>query len=105
MIGVDMGAACQPRAGRLWGKGHSEMYMPLDIDLGPQICLGQVDTYLHEMVKSSGLKMSDIKAVGTGVPGPIVAEAGMVSGPRLCRVGMAFPSGIPSKSFGTVRFH
>ena len=92
VIGVDMGASHVTLVLADFGaKVIQEMYMPLDIDLGPQVCLGQVDTYLHEMVKSSGLKMSDIKAVGTGVPGPIVAEAGMVSGPPIMPGWDGFP--------------
>jgi len=67
------------------------MYMPLDINIGPKVCLGQVDTYLHEMVLTSGLKMADIKAVGAGVPGPVVSEAGMVSGPPIMLGWDGFP--------------
>ena len=92
VIGVDMGASHVTLILADFGaKIIQEMHMPLDINLGPQVCLGQVDTYLHEMVKTSGLKMSDIRAVGTGVPGPIVAEAGMVSGPPIMPGWDGFP--------------
>ncbi len=92
VIGVDMGASHVTLILADFGaRVIQEMYMPLDIDLGPQVCLGQVDTYLHEMVKTSGLNMSDIKAVGAGVPGPIVSEAGMVSGPPIMPGWDGFP--------------
>ncbi len=92
VIGVDMGASHVTLILADFGaKVIQEMHMPLDIDLGPQVCLGQVDTYLHEMVKTSGLKMDEIKAVGAGVPGPIVTEAGMVSGPPIMPGWDGFP--------------
>ena len=92
VIGVDMGATHVTFILADFGaKVIQEKHMPLDINLGPQVCLGQVDTYLKEMVKTSGLKMADIKAVGTGVPGPIVAEAGMVSGPPIMPGWDGFP--------------
>jgi glucokinase-like ROK family protein len=92
VIGVDMGATHVTFILADFGaKVIQEKHMPLDINLGPQVCLSQVDTYLREMVKTSGLKMSDIKAVGTGVPGPIVAEAGMVSGPPIMPGWDGFP--------------
>lgn len=92
VIGVDMGATHVTLILADFGaKVIQEMHMPLDINLGPQVCLGQVDTYLREMVNTSGLKMADIKAVGTGVPGPIVTEAGMVSGPPIMPGWDGFP--------------
>ncbi len=92
VIGVDMGATHVTLIlADFGGRVIQEMYMPLDINIGPKICLGQVDTYLHEMVLTSGLKMGDIKAVGAGVPGPVVSEAGMVSGPPIMLGWDGFP--------------
>jgi glucokinase-like ROK family protein len=92
VIGVDMGAThVSLILADYLARVIQEMHMPLDINLGPKICLNQVDTYLQELVHTAGLKLSDIKAVGTGVPGPIVTEAGMVSGPPIMPGWDGFP--------------
>ncbi len=92
VVGVDMGAThVSLILADFSARQIQEMHMPLDIDLGPGVCLNQVDSYLREVVGSAGLSLRDIKAIGVGVPGPIVAEAGMVSGPPIMPGWDGFP--------------
>jgi glucokinase-like ROK family protein len=92
VVGVDMGASHVTLIlADYSARVIQEMHMPLDIILGPQVCLSQVDSYLLELVKIAGLTLKQIKAVGIGVPGPIVAEAGMVSGPPIMPGWDGFP--------------
>lgn len=80
VIGIDMGASHVTLIlADFSTKTLQEMHMPIDIQLGPRICLGQVDTYLNEMLGNAGLLMSQVKAVGVGIPGPVLAELGVVS--------------------------
>jgi glucokinase-like ROK family protein len=84
VIGIDMGAthvtilladfsACVLR----------ELESPFDINDGPEECLFQVDSLLRDFLDKAGVKLEDILAIGVGVPGPIVSDAGMVSGPPI----------------------
>jgi hypothetical protein len=70
VAGLDMGAthlnliiangAAQPLA---------EKEIALDINQGPAYCLEQAELHLRELVSSAGLAMTDLLAVGLGVPG------------------------------------
>ena len=92
VVGVDMGATHVTLIlADFSARVIQEMHMPLDINLGPQVCLSQVDSYLLELAKSAGMSLNKIRAVGVGVPGPIVAEAGMVSGPPIMPGWDGFP--------------
>ncbi|MEN6409398.1 MAG: ROK family transcriptional regulator [Anaerolineaceae bacterium] len=84
VIGIDMGAthvtilladfsACVLR----------ELESPFDINDGPEECLFQVDSLLRDFLDKADVKLEDILAIGVGVPGPIVSDAGMVSGPPI----------------------
>ena len=84
VVGIDMGAThASLILADFSARSIQEMHMPLDISLGPQVCLDQVDSFLRLLLQSAGLSLADVKAAGVGVPGPIVAEAGMVSGPPI----------------------
>ncbi len=61
----------------------SEIEIPLDIKSGPEMCLQMVDQQVHLLIEKSGLTFSNILAAGMGVPGPVVAEEGMVSAPPI----------------------
>jgi glucokinase-like ROK family protein len=92
VIGVDMGATHVTLIlADFSARAIEEMHMPLDIKLGPQVCLSQIDRYVNDLLKMSGLTLDSIKSVGVGVPGPIVSEAGMVSGPPIMPGWDGFP--------------
>lgn len=60
-----------------------ELEVPFDINDGPEECLFQVDTLLRDFLATAGVELEEILTIGVGVPGPIVTEAGMVSGPPI----------------------
>lgn len=92
VVGIDMGSThVSLILADFSAREIQEMHMPFNINLGPRVCLDQVDAYLHDLLKNAGLALADIKAVGTGVPGPIVTEAGMVSGPPIMPGWDGFP--------------
>lgn len=57
--------------------------LPFDINRGPEICLQAADEELRNLLASQGLNFSDLCAVGIGVPGPVVTDAGMVVSPPI----------------------
>ncbi len=64
---------------------------PFNIADGPQACLGQLDDCLKTLLDSAGLRLHQVSASGLGVPGPVVAEAGMVSWPPIMPGWDGFP--------------
>jgi len=60
-----------------------ENEIPLSIDDGPVPCLEQADALLRELTARAGIQISDLLAIGVGVPGPIQSEAGMVVAPPI----------------------
>jgi len=60
-----------------------EAEFPFDIKDGPEACLAYADKKLNELLKSQGLKLYDLLAVGLGVPGPVITEMGMVVAPPI----------------------
>jgi glucokinase-like ROK family protein len=84
VLGVDMGAShLNILLTDFSAHETAEMQMRLDINRGPQVCLAQTDELVRKLLNENGLTLKDIAAIGVGVPGPIVAEAGMVSGPPI----------------------
>jgi glucokinase-like ROK family protein len=62
---------------------HQEMESPLDIKDGPEICLAKAEQILRRMLEQEGLTTAHLSAVGVGVPGPVITEAGMVVAPPI----------------------
>ncbi len=60
-----------------------EVGFPYPINRGPELCLPEVDKHLKELLAKNNLQLSDISAIGLDVPGPIVAEAGIVLAPPI----------------------
>jgi len=50
---------------------------------GPEACLTQANQNLLMLLESQGLSISDLTAVGIGVPGPVITEAGIVVAPPI----------------------
>lgn len=84
VVGVDMGATHVTLilADHL-ARVIQEKEAPLDIKEGPLVCLPKVDSVMKSWLQSAGIGFKNISAIGVGVPGPIVADAGMVSGPPI----------------------
>ena len=85
MVGaIDMGAS-HMSVGVADFTAHilQECEVPLDIKDGPKDCLAKAHHHFLKLLESQGLSISDISAVGVGVPGPVITEAGMVVAPPI----------------------
>jgi predicted NBD/HSP70 family sugar kinase len=92
VVGIDMGAThITLILADFAGREIQVLDASVDIREGPQSCLAQMDRHLKAMLEKSGLGLDRIRAVGVGVPGPIVSEAGMVSGPPIMPGWDGFP--------------
>jgi glucokinase-like ROK family protein len=68
-----------------------ELEMAFDIAAGPVECIRFTDEILHNALQTAGLTLSDILAIGVGVPGPILTEAGAVVAPPIMPGWDGFP--------------
>jgi glucokinase-like ROK family protein len=81
---VDMGAMHLSVAlGDFSARILEEIEVPFRVDQGPEESLQQADATLRELLKNRGLSTSDLAAIGVGVPGPVIAEKGMVMAPPI----------------------
>jgi glucokinase-like ROK family protein len=84
VAGVDMGAThisivianCAARV-------IAEKQTLFNIDDGPDTCLDRADSLLRETLQQAGIELRELLAIGMGVPGPIMSEAGMVVAPPI----------------------
>ncbi|WP_448335033.1 ROK family transcriptional regulator [Bellilinea sp.] len=84
VVGVDIGATHVTLVlADYLAHVMDEVEASLDIFQGPQVCLPFVDQFLRSWLNELGVNLAQITAIGVGVPGPIVTDAGMVSGPPI----------------------
>lgn len=84
VAGIDMGAShVTVLLANFAAQVLAEKEMPFNIADGPTGCLQQADELLRSLLAEPGLSISDLTAVGLGVPGPIVTNAGMVLAPPI----------------------
>jgi len=62
---------------------YKEAEYPFDIKDNPKVCIEHIDQCLQKMLSNLGLSISDLSAVGVGVPGPVITDAGMVVAPPI----------------------
>jgi len=92
VIGVDLGATHMTLIlADFAGQVIREVETPLDIDDGPNICLPHVINQIKQVLNTTGLELSQISAIGLGVPGPVVADLGLVSFPPIMPTWDNFP--------------
>lgn len=81
---IDMGATHMSIAlADFAARIHQETEFPIDIKDGPDVCLAKVDRDLRIMLEGQGLSVSNLSAIGVGVPGPVIKEAGTVVAPPI----------------------
>lgn len=81
---VDMGAMHLGVAlGDFSARILEEVEIPFQIDRGPEECLQKADEVLRELLHKRGCALADVAGVGVGVPGPVIAEKGMVMAPPI----------------------
>ncbi len=84
VVGIDMGATHLGIVVTDY-SAHvlEEVEFSFSVDKGPQVCLPQIDAHLKDLLHKLNLDIQHISAVGMGVPGPVVADAGAVSAPPI----------------------
>jgi glucokinase-like ROK family protein len=60
-----------------------EIEVPFRVDKGPKECLHEADNILQELLRKRGLSIGNLASVGVGVPGPVIAEKGIVMAPPI----------------------
>ena len=81
---IDMGAMHLSVAlGDFSARILEETEVAFNIENGPTECLQQADHILRELLQKRGLSPTDLAAIGIGVPGPVIAEQGMVMAPPI----------------------
>jgi glucokinase-like ROK family protein len=81
---IDMGAMHLSVAlGDFSARILEEVEVPFRIADGPQKCLQEADRVLKDLLQKRGLKASDLLGIGIGVPGPVIADEGLVMAPPI----------------------
>lgn len=81
---VDMGAThINIALADFSAKIIDEKYLPYDIKHGPQASLAEVSRNLHDLLDRCNVNISQVMAVGVGVPGPVITNAGTVVSPPI----------------------
>ncbi|MBN2549455.1 MAG: ROK family transcriptional regulator [Anaerolineales bacterium] len=84
VIGIDIGAThVSLVAADFLARVMHEMELPFDIRKGPQSCLSELNLHVQQLLDKAGLSQSQVLAIGVGVPGPVLAESGIVTSPPI----------------------
>jgi glucokinase-like ROK family protein len=84
VAGIDMGATHLSIILADFGaQVIDEIETPFSVADGPEKCIQQANGLLADLLKKNQLSISQIGALGIGVPGPIASEAGMVYAPPI----------------------
>lgn len=92
VVGVDMGAThLSVVVADFLSHVIYEADAAFDVRNGPQACLEIVDEQVRRALQQKGLSFEQVLAIGVGVPGPVLAEAGIVSAPPIMPGWDGFP--------------
>jgi predicted NBD/HSP70 family sugar kinase len=81
---IDMGAThISVSLADFTARIHQEVEQKYNIKEGPKACIARADQILRDMLSAQGLKMTALSAVGVGVPGPVITDAGIVVAPPI----------------------
>lgn len=81
---IDMGAMHLSVAlGDFSARILEEVEVPFRIADGPEKCLQEADRTLRELLDKSKLSLSALSGIGMGVPGPVIADEGLVMAPPI----------------------
>jgi glucokinase-like ROK family protein len=84
VVGVDMGAThMHTVVADFLAHVIQEEEIPFDVLDGPALCLAQADLQVRRLLQKAGIAIEQVLAAGVGVPGPVLAEAGVVSAPPI----------------------
>ena len=92
VLGVDIGAShLTVIAADLRGQVLSEITAPLDIARGPEECLQAIALTVEHILRESRSQLDEVRAIGVGVPGPVIQQQGIVSAPPIMPGWDGFP--------------
>jgi glucokinase-like ROK family protein len=92
VMGVDIGAShLTVVLADLMGCIVAQVEEPLSIERGPETCLVSIFRLVDAALAHAGVSMAEVLAIGVGVPGPVVAEHGIVTAPPIMPGWDAFP--------------
>jgi len=81
---IDMGATHMSIAvADFAARIYKEVEYPFNIKDHPKVCIEHIDQCLRKVLVDLGLSTSDLSAIGIGVPGPVITDAGMVVAPPI----------------------
>lgn len=81
---IDMGASHLSVAlGDFSARLIAEVEETFRIADGPEPCLEQADRVLRCLLEKHRISLQDLSAIGLGVPGPVITDAGMVMSPPI----------------------
>jgi glucokinase-like ROK family protein len=84
VVGIDFGAThLHLLLSDISARILEELEVEIDIQDGPDACLEEADTHLRDILKKGKLDLTDVLAIGVGVPGPIASEEGTVIAPPI----------------------
>lgn len=84
VIGIDIGSThVYLVLTNFLGQIQAEMDAKFNVSEGPEVCLPKIRNMVIEWLNSLGISTRQIMSIAVGVPGPIVIETGMVSGPPI----------------------
>ncbi len=61
----------------------NEVEVPFSIGDGPRTCLPNLDAQVKDLLDHSGIHFDQVCAIGIGVPGPVIVDAGSVGAPPI----------------------
>ncbi len=92
VVGLDIGAThLAGILANLHGVVLAEAEQPLVIERGPEPCLEQVEALVGALLDRAQVGLAAVAAIGVGVPGPVIAERGIVSAPPIMPGWDGFP--------------
>ncbi len=92
VVGVDIGAThLTVLVADLNGRVLAAAEQPLAIETGPEPCLQVTLGLVDATLSQAGSAWHLVRAIGVGVPGPVIAEQGIVSAPPIMPGWDAYP--------------
>ncbi len=84
VIGIDIGAThTRVLVTDMRGGVLADTEAPLDIAKGPETCLSQIYELVGANLRQINCSVDEVKAIGVGVPGPVIKAKGIVSAPPI----------------------
>lgn len=84
VVGVDMGATSVTLG---LADSHRRLLATragaLDVREGPTPCLSRIGTMIYGLLEETGVSVSELAAIGMGVPGPVEFRTGLLTAPPL----------------------